>query len=246
MNIIKDMLYKELFPLTQSFGLVFGNVAEVANAVYNEIKRYTKNENGIELKHTILKNVDEVICNNKFTSVPTKVIVFPTITKWTIIWNNSFLCNGWDSLCYNLSNLYKFETFHFCSHDTITTMLPGSYFYYRYFENDILQERYVWACKNDNNKWEFIEKGDECYFETVENYKERIIKNRLNEEKMKELFNKMGINPWDDAVYKINEMYYTISRTKYPETIKEKDITEIYRKRDWRIKNGVLHFFLWY
>ena len=189
---MQDMNIKELFPLTQSFGLVLGNTTEVANAIFEEIKKYTKNEIGIELKHLTLKNIDKTIYNNKFTVTPTKVIAFPTKTKWTIIWNNSFLCNGWDSLFINLTNFYDYDIFYFCSHDKVTTTLPGTYFYYKYRENEILKERYVWACKNDNNKWEFLEKGETCYFETIEDYKDKIIKNRLNENKMEKIFNKMS------------------------------------------------------
>ena len=145
------MNIKELFPLTQSFGLVLGNTTEVANAIFKEIKKYTKNEIGIELKYLTLKNIDEAIYNNKFTVTPTKVITFPTKTKWIIVWNNSFLCNGWDSLFINLTNFYNYNTFYFCSHDTITTKLPGTYFYYKYRKNEILKERYVWACIPNNN-----------------------------------------------------------------------------------------------
>ena len=66
---MQDMNIKELFPLTQSFGLVLGNKNDVANAIFNEIKKYTKNENGIELKHLTFNNINEAIYNNKFMSL---------------------------------------------------------------------------------------------------------------------------------------------------------------------------------
>ncbi|MCL2147741.1 MAG: hypothetical protein FWH47_00135 [Methanomassiliicoccaceae archaeon] len=230
MDIEKNMNNKELFPLTQSFGLVLGDATEVADAIFNEMRKYTKDENGIELDRPILGNFDDAIYNNKFTVPITRVIAFPTRTEWTIIWNNSFLCDGWDSLCYNLTRSCNYDTFHFCSHDAITTMLPGSYFYYRWVENEVLKERYAWACKNDSGRWEFIEKGETRYFETVEDYEDRMIKNRLNEDKMEKIFDKMGINPWERTSYRYNEPYFQITRTKYPETTKEKDVDKIIKK----------------
>ena len=37
----------------------------------------------------------------------------------------------------------------------------------------------------------------------------------------------MGINLWDETFYEKNKIYYEICRTKYPKTIKEKDVNEI-------------------
>ena len=35
-----------------------------------------------------------------FTNVSTCYLVLPTHSRWTVRWNNSFLCDGYDSLCW--------------------------------------------------------------------------------------------------------------------------------------------------
>ena len=115
----------KLWPLTQSFELVKGNAADVAQAVYNEIFRYT-NESGIVLEEFKASSLGDIILSETIlTNIPTKICIMPSKTLWSIIWVNSFLCDGYDSLSYNLTRLYKFDTFRFSSHDALTTFLPG-------------------------------------------------------------------------------------------------------------------------
>jgi hypothetical protein len=221
------MFYKELWPLTQSFELVNGNTKDVSKAIFKEILRYTKNEDGIILNKNNLINISDIFLNNVFTNYPTKILILPTITEWVIIWSNSFVCDGFDTLCYNLTNLYKFDTLHFNSHDTATTLLPGTVFHYRYYKNDEIKERYVQTCVNDYGKWEFFQKGEKCNFEDDSYYKNRYIKNKLNEKIIRMIFNNIGVNPWDEKTYKYKDIYYEIVRTKYPDTIKKIEINNI-------------------
>jgi hypothetical protein len=239
--IFEPMFHKKLLPLTQSYELVCGKTDDIAKNIFLEVKKYSKGNSEISLIQNKMDNPHEIIYrnNNILTNIPTKIFVFPTITEWAIIWNNSFLCDGWDSLSYNLTRLYKYKTLHFNSHDTKTTFLPSSCFHYRFWNGNDIQERYVWTGVNDNNKWEFIEKGTVCDFEDIKNYKNKIIKNRLNEKIIAELLGEIGVNPWEEKYYNYNEVYYEINRTKYPETIQEKALSEVLMKQEiWAGENN--------
>ena len=220
------MIYKSLYPLTQSMDLVEGDAQAVSQAVLSEIKRYCPNENGIILKTTPPFSPGLFLSECGFlTNVPTVLWVIPAVKGWSIILTNTFICSGYDSLCHNLTRLYGWPTFHFQSSDSTTTMLPGTGFTYRFLENEEMRKRYAQASVDDSDHWVFYENGPVQPFERVENYKERIKKKRLNEARMKEIFQRLGLDPWNDASYLVDQPCSLVRRTQFPDIVNSKDMT---------------------
>lgn len=219
--------YKQLLPLTQSMDLVQAGAEEVSRAVFSEIGRYTHNENGITIQTAPPFSPELFLSESpRLTNVPTVLFVKPAINGWSFILTNTFLCDGYDSLCHNLTRLYGWATFHFISKDTTTTFLPGSGFQYRFMENGEMKKRYVQASVDDSDKWVFYESGPVQPFENPADYQERIKKKRLNEARMKEIFQRLSVDPWDDASYLLDQPCYIVKRTRFPDSISNKNTAE--------------------
>ena len=121
------------WPTTQSLDLVEGSVAEVAAAVHTEMSRVLK---GIELEASWERfaNLDAAFrVATEFANVPTWYLVLPSRSRWSVLWNNSFLCDGYDSLCWCLTSNHKLTTIHWSAHDQMTSFQPGATFHHRHW-----------------------------------------------------------------------------------------------------------------
>jgi len=182
------------WPLTQSFDLVECSCDDLSLAILREVDRYTHSEQGIICKTEKYHNINSVFASvTNLTNVPTMFYIIPTKSIWSVLWSNSYLCDGYDSLCSNLTERYGYATVHFSSHDDTTTFLPGSTMVYRRSSADGVLERRVQASIDDNDKWYFSATGPQQDFELHENYAERKIKNRLKEEVMERTLRNMSI-----------------------------------------------------
>jgi hypothetical protein len=82
-----------------------------------------------------------------FTNVPTVFFVLPTRSDWTVLWNNSFLCDGYDSLGWCLARNHALTTMHWMSSDEDAVFQAGSSFTFRRPLESGLSERSVYCCK---------------------------------------------------------------------------------------------------
>lgn len=144
-----------------------------------------------------------------------------------MIWNNSFLCDGYDSLCHCLTNRHGLTTIHWSSHDEATTFQTGSLFHFRKLVNNQVQERTVQVAKNDS-KWEFFEIGEPLAVEDQQSYTARLKRDRLNEEKMTKLLEAVGASPWQEDFYVVNKKpVYVIRRMNPPNTVIKRQRREV-------------------
>ncbi len=91
MNLRSESI-RRWWPTTQSLDLVEGAVEAVAAAVETEVGRFLKDEvvltswEGFPLLDAAFQAAPE------FANVPTFYLVLPSRSRWTVLWNNSFLC----------------------------------------------------------------------------------------------------------------------------------------------------------
>jgi hypothetical protein len=219
---------QRFWPSTQSLDLVKGTTTDVAEAVASELARYTAGYDNstpsIERRpfisfSTSLGSVDFT------TSVPTCVVVLPTRSPWSVLWNNSMLSDGYDSLCANLTNRFGFETIHWSAHDEQTTFQPGAMFCHRHNTPHGTSERVVHASVNDG-KWTFIEQGKPLPEETVANYRKRAIRSRSNESTLMKLLARLEARPWSEDYYATEDVFFVIKRIGYPASIVRYDAND--------------------
>ncbi len=214
----KSKVFQQSWPLGQSLDLVRGDVEIVARAVRTEVEKFTDGEQvGVDwIRFPGLSTIFER--DNTFTNIPTIFYVLPTDSEWTVLWNNSFLCDGYDSLCYCLTHDHGLKTIHWCSHDDTTTFQPGSTFTYRSTADSIVTERNVYCGCNDG-RWKFGHSGAPLDEENLELYKANSQKDRFNELVLMELLAKLGAYPWSKNFYDFSSSAYRLERLNYPPRI---------------------------
>ena len=212
------------WPTTQSLDLVRGELEATAMAVAAEVARFVKGES-LEASWLPFPSLHEAIGTPRvFTNVPTLYAVVPTKSPWTVLWNNSFLCDGYDSLCWCLTKHHGLETLHWSSHDQTTTFQAGTSFTHRTRDRADVLERAVYVGREDR-RWLFHESGTPLSEEDVDGYKARLKRKRLNEHRMVELLGRLQARPWDESFYDTGSgsRYFRMRRLEYPATITERD-----------------------
>ena len=224
--MVKEKIFNNWFPLTISFDLIEGNVNDISDSIIKELNRIVPNESIIQEFKKYDSINDLFYSLNILTNIPTKFYLIPTKSKWAVLWNNSFLCSGYDSLMYMLSNKYNLKTIHCYLSEKQGIFSEGYNFTYREKKNNELKERYIY-CAKEGSIWKFFQKGEPLKNENVDLYTNRIKKKRLNENIMIDLLIKLGANPWSESFYDYSKKICLIERTKYPNTISKKKIKEI-------------------
>ena len=220
---------QQWWPLPRSLDLVLGPIKVVASAVLAEVTRFVMGEQ-LASAWMPFSSFDQVFGSVAvFTNVPTVYFVLPTRSDWTVIWNNSFLCDGYDSLCSCLTTNHNLSTMHWSSSDEDAVFQAGSSFTFRQRSNSGLCERSVYCGKNDN-RWEFHAVGNPLPEEDLAQYEARRKRDRLNEQSMFKLLDKLGARPWDAEFYRAGEAF-RIERVAYPDTISQKRFGEFACKR---------------
>src|SRR6185503_5189563 len=121
MAIHRDKVIQKWWPTTQALDLVEGSVEAVAAAVHAEVSRFITND-PIKTSWESFASLNTAFeAAPEFTNVPTFYLVLPTHSKWSVLWNNSFLCDGYDSLCHCLTMNHRLTTVHWSAHDEWTT-----------------------------------------------------------------------------------------------------------------------------
>jgi hypothetical protein len=200
--------------------LVLGPPTAVAQAVHSQVVGFAEGE---QLTHgwVVFESLEGIFSSvSAFTNYPTVLFVLPTHSAWSVLWNNCHGCDGFDSLCWNLTSKHGFATMHWRASDQDAVMQAGASFTFRRRTDSGIAERSVYCCKNDG-RWEFHANGDPLPEEDVHSYSLRRKHDRLNELKMLALLSRIGARPWDSSFYKFGEAF-RIERISYPSTISSK------------------------
>jgi hypothetical protein len=133
------------WPTTQSLDLLEGAVETVATSVEAEVRRFLDGEPVVATWETFADLDAAFGAAPEFANVPTFYLVLPSRSRWTVLWNNSFLCDGYDSLCWCLTKNHGLTTVHWSAHDEWTTFQSGAVFHHRRWESSAMIERSVHA-----------------------------------------------------------------------------------------------------
>ena len=214
------------WPLTQSLDLVKATPKQTSVAVKKIFSQFTDPE-PLRVRSTNFDGFDDAFSSvRKLANVPTLFLVFPTHSKWSVLWSNSFLCNGYDSLCYNLARLFQCETIHFNASDSSGTLVT-----FRRHDGAPMLERTVYSIKEDSH-WTFYQGGEPLPCENLENYRARRKRDRLNETSLMEMFALIGIHPWSVDFYDFSgQECYRIQRLRVPKTITSTPISVVIGKK---------------
>ena len=215
------------WPATQSLDLVEGPVELVAHAVETEVRRFLNGE-AVTTSWQAFPTLDAAFgLASGFTNVPTLYVVLPTRSRWTVLWNNSFLCDGYDSLCWCLTTNHGFTTMHWSAHDDTTTFQPGAAFTHRQRVPNGIGERSVYVGQEDE-RWLFQESGRPLPEEDVHEYQAKRKRDRLNERSIAELLGRLGAFPWRDDFYATGDTScFVLSRNAAPATITRREVADV-------------------
>lgn len=207
---------RKWWPTTQSIDLVKGPIRDVAEAVSTEFRRFSGDAD-IVGRWTAVPDLDAVFSSAPhFANVVTFIAVLPTCSEWVGLWNNSFLCDGYDALCWNLTRTYRHTTMHWSAHDDSTTFQPGVSFTHRAWRDGGVGARSV-ACIRQDRRWLFEQAGEPLPEEDVSSYLARRTQDRLDEVRLMKLLAKLGADPWSGSFYAVPaEPVFLLSRPLPP------------------------------
>ena len=224
-----DRALRKWWPTTQSLDLVEGSGRKVAEAVRAEFTRILQGEN-FDASWFQFGTFDAALGSAlEFSNVPTHVLVLPTRSKWSVLWYNSFLCDGYDSLCSNLTTRHRLTTIHWSAHDEWTTFQSGARFIHRRHDGAKVIERIVQAAQQDK-RWRFYTIGRPLKEESLEEYEAKRKRDRLNERSLLSLLNRLGAQPWSEEFYALPEQEcFVLRRPAAPSTIVRRSREEVLR-----------------
>lgn len=225
--ILRSETIQKWWPTTQSLDLVEGSVEEVAAALQAEAGRFLAGE-AISSSWEAFSNLDAAFGSAlEFANVPTVYLVLPTHSKWSVLWNNSFLCDGYDSLCYNFTKNHGLTTVHWAAHDEWTTFQSGARFIHRQTDGAEITERSV-AVGQEDKRWLFDAHGKPMAEEDTESYQARRKRDRLNEEKVSAFLSRLGATPWLEQFYGIPATKtFVLRRENAPSTVIRRNPREV-------------------
>jgi hypothetical protein len=220
---------RKWWPTTQSLDLVEGPIEAVAAGLVTEVKRFLEDE-AVATSWESLPSLDGAFqAAPEFASVPTFYLVLPSRSRWSVLWNNSFLCDGYDSLCWCLTKNHGLTTVHWSAHDDWTTFQSGSCFHHRRRDGSTVVERFVQAAQEDK-RWLFHESGQPLPEEDVDSYAARRKRDRLNEAVVARLLGRLGASPWSEEFYALPEQRcFVLQRVQAPRTVIRKRASEVVR-----------------
>jgi hypothetical protein len=225
----RSAVFDKWWPLPRSLDLVLGPVEAVADAMLAEVSRFLQGQ-PLSSGWVQTPSLDSMFGSiNWFTNVPTVFYILPTRSAWTVLWNNSYLCDGYDSLCWNLTRNHGLQTMHWISSDEDSTMQAGTSFTFRSGSGEAMVERSVYCGRNDR-RWIFEAYGEPLPEEDLAGYTSRRTRDRLNEKRLMALLESLGSRPWDETFYALGDYKaFRVERTSYPTSISRKQFAEIVR-----------------
>src|SRR5262249_54437601 len=133
------------WPLPASLDLVRGPADVVASAVLAEVTRFVDGEPLSARWVSFDSPAGGFASVDVFPTVPIVYFVMPTWSEWSVLWNNSFLCDGYDSLCWCLTSRHGLPTVHWKSSDADAVFQAGSLFTARRRVGGDMVERSVYC-----------------------------------------------------------------------------------------------------
>jgi hypothetical protein len=222
MTSLRSETIQRWWPTTQTLDLVEGTAETVAIAVQAEVSRFLGGEPIVSSWETY-RNLDAAFgAATEFANVPTVYVILPTHSKWTVLWNNSFLCDGYDSLCHCLTKNHSLTTIHWSANDEWTSFQSGANFHYRLATASGISERFVQVAQQDS-RWHFFESGQPLDVENTTLYSLRRKRDRLNETIMSLLLARLGAAPWSDEFYSLPGRCFVIRRSSPPITVTKRN-----------------------
>lgn len=209
-----NTVFHKWWPTTQSLDLVEGTIEGVADAASAEFSRIADYcGDGFSAQWHTFERLDMAFSSTPyFDNVASRILLLPTRSKWVVMWNNNFLCDGFDQFCLGLTSRSALTTIHWSAHDELTTFQPGATFHLRRKVADELIERRVQASRTDT-RWDFFEQGDPLPQEDLGGYRAKRKRDRLNERRVMELLARLGADPWNEAFYALPEQKtFSLSR----------------------------------
>jgi hypothetical protein len=198
--ILRSEIIQKWWPTTQALDVVEGSVEVVAAALQEEVRRVLAGE-AITTSWEAFSNLDAAFRSaSEFANVPTIYLVLPTHSKWSVLWNNSFLCDGYASICHKLTKNHGLTTVHWMAHDEWTSFQSGAGFTHRRRVGAEIVERSVTVTQEDK-RWLFFAVGQPLAEEDMESYKARRKRDRLNEAKISAFLARLGATPWLEEFY---------------------------------------------
>lgn len=196
-------VFKKWWPTTQSLDLVEGTIEQVATAAKSEFSKIAEyvGDDDFVAEWQRFESLDEAFSSVPyFDNVASRILLLPTHSKWVVMWNNAFLCDGFDRFCMDMTRHHALTTIHWSAHDDWTTYQSGAMFHHRRKSADGLVERRVQAAQADR-KWGFFEEGEALPEEDLDGYRARRKRDRLNERRVIELLSRLGAAPWEESFY---------------------------------------------
>lgn len=229
--MLRSEILQRWWPSTQSLDLVEGPVETVARNVREHAMRFWHGE--LTAAWEAFPDLGAAFASAEyFANVPTVVLVMPTHSKWSVLWNNSYRFDGYDSLCACLTRFDGMTTLSWSAHDATTSELPGSHFEYRRMVDGREERRCVYASLQ-GSRWYFEQCGDPLPEEDTSAYEARRKRDRLDEEQMARLLGALGAYPWQEDFYAIpGRPAFALRRTEpFPGSIVRRSIEEALRTR---------------
>jgi hypothetical protein len=217
--LVRSESIQRWWPTTQSLDIVEGTIETVAKAVQTEILGYVKGE-AVRSSWQKFANLDAAFrAAPTFANVPTFFLVLPTPSRWSVLWNNSFLCDGYDSLCWCLTKNHGLTSIHWSAHDAWTTSQSGADFYYRSWDGHSVIERSV-CCAQEDRRWWFFQSGEALPEEDLRSYEARRKRDRLNEQQLTLFLGRLGAHPWSEEYYDLaGRSCFVVERTAPPSSV---------------------------
>ena len=211
-------VFRRWWPTTQSLDLIEGpirSVADAAAAEFAKIADYVGDNHSAAWRS--FEELDAAFASVPyFDNVGSQLLLLPTHSKWVVMWNNSFLCSGFDRFCLALTSHHALNTIHWSAHDDWTTFQSGALFHFRRMGPDGLVQRLVQTAQTDR-RWDFFERGNPLPEEDLAGYGARRKRDRLNERRLIELLARFGAEPWNEAFYALPEREAFILSRPLPE-----------------------------
>lgn len=208
----KDQVIEDWWPLGQAMILVRAPVKTVAIALGAEVNRLEK-KGRLECPRgwVAMRSLDELFRGTEtFTISPTHCYALPTKTRWTVLWNNEFARWGDDSLAHRLTIFHALETVSFCSSDRTSTQLAGTHVTFRRPTGDENPTRRNVYCCSQGSRWHFEQHGEPLPEEDLERYERSPKRERLNEQGLMELLERLGAAPWRESAYDFSQPCFRI------------------------------------
>ena len=226
MEALRSPTLKKWWPSTQSLDLVEGAAQAVADALASELSRILRGEVVLRADKNC-SDLDSAFSEaSEFANVPTTFVVVPTKSRWSVVWTNCYLCDGYDALCHCLTLNHGLTTLHWHAHDEMTTFQPSAAFVHRSLSAGAIVERAV-SCSVNDGHWSFFALGPPLVEEDLRQYEAKAKRDRLNESILLGLLARLGASPWAETFYELPGTCHVFRRGSPPASVQRRPTSAV-------------------